>query len=243
MWLLFLAAGAVLAVAVVLAGVTEDVEQQNGAAISDPKHLRLFIDHRPSWLIDGARTITSIGAAPVLGVLAVVAAGALWWRGERLVVAIAPGVSLGCVVVAVAVAKQLVGRARPDLEMRLVSDNEASFPSGHAADSSALFIALALVIAAVVVRRPIARLLTLSAALLGSGLIGLSRLVLAAHWPTDVIAGWALGLFAAVIVGCAAVLAAGMAPPDPDQAHRLRAWCCALLFARRRGLAMGVLAH
>jgi membrane-associated phospholipid phosphatase len=236
MWLLALATAAVAGAAIVLAGVTEDVTQQNGSASTDPSHLRLFIDHRPTWLIEAARTITSAGAVPVLGLLALVAAGALWWRGERLVVALAPGISLGCAGVAVGIAKQLVGRARPGLAVRLVSDNEASFPSGHSADSAALFIALALVVAAVVLRRRIARAVTVAAAFLGSGLIGLSRLVLAAHWPTDVIAGWALGLLVALIVGSAAVLTARMTPPDPGHAKRLRSRISVLLLARRRSL-------
>lgn len=238
MWLLALATAAVAGAAIVLAGATEDVTQHNGAASTDASHLRLFIDHRPTWLIDTARTITSVGAVPVLGLFALAAAGALWWRGERLVVALAPGISLGCAGVAVGIAKQLIGRARPDLAVRLVSDNEASFPSGHSADSAALFIALALVVAAVVLRRRIARAVTGAAAFLASGLIGLSRLILAAHWPTDVIAGWALGLLVAVVVGSAALLTARMAPPDPDQAHRLRARINAILLARRRGLTM-----
>jgi undecaprenyl-diphosphatase len=236
-WMLGVAATTVIATAVVALAVGEDVTQHNGAATSDPQHLRFFVDHRPSWLIAAARDVTNIGAVPVLAVLAVVAAAALWWRGQRVIVAVAPAIALGCTGVVVAVTKLLVARARPDLTVRLVADNESSFPSGHSADSAALLVALAVVVAAVVLRKPLARVLAVGAALFLSGLIGASRLVLAAHWPTDVVAGWAVGLLLGVTFSTVAVLVAGTSPPDGEQSARLRARVMLLLLSRRAGTA------
>lgn len=236
-WLLVVAVATVTTTAVIAAGVGEDVTQHNGAATSDPQHLRFFVEHRPTAVIAVARGVTALGAVPVLGILAIVAAALLWWKGQRLFVALAPGIAFGGTGVAVAVTKQLVGRVRPDLAVRLVSDSEASFPSGHAADSTALFVAFGVVVAAVLFRRPLARVVTVAVALIASAMVGLSRLVLAAHWPTDVIAGWAVGLLIGVTISTIAVLAARVAPSNIDRPSRVRARVTWALLARRRGVA------
>lgn len=89
--------------------------------------------------------------------------------------------------------------ARPSV-CTLVVETEPSFPSGHATDSTALYLTIALVVAIVVLRSPRARVLVVSAAFVFSGKSGLSRLTLGVHWPSDVIAGWALGALVAVTV-------------------------------------------
>src|SRR5438309_1513099 len=67
--------------AVAFGGVTEDVTQRNGLATSDAMHLRWFVDHRPGLLVSAARVVSEIGSPPVLGLIAVAAAVALWMRG------------------------------------------------------------------------------------------------------------------------------------------------------------------
>ena len=230
-WLL--AAVTAIAGSVVVLGVmAEDVISRNGQEAADAGRLNWFVDHRSDALVAAARDITKLGAAPIVGVLAVLAAAALWWRGERLIVAIAPGFAFATTAVAVTVTKVLVARARPDVAIRLVPDTEPSFPSGHAADSAALFVALAIVVAAVVFRRPAARVAVVAAAVAASGLIGLSRIVLAAHWPTDVVAGWALGTAVAVVTATVVLVIAPMAPTSPNPA-RARARLAKLLWSAR----------
>lgn len=128
-------------------------------------------------------------------------------------VAIAPAVALVVTAAVVSVAKAVVGRPRPDVALRLATETEASFPSGHTADSSALFITLGIVVAVFVLRRPLARVAAIAAAVVLSGAIGVTRLVLAVHWPTDVLAGWALGLLVALAVGVAVTIGDRMAAP------------------------------
>lgn len=218
---------------VVLAVTTEDVTQHNGLSTADPSHLRFFIDHRGEALVKAAKLVTVLGAAPTLAVFAVVGAGLLWWRGSRLVVAVAPGVALGTAAVAASAAKAGVGRARPPIAVRLISETEPSFPSGHATDSAAFYLALALVVAVFVLRRPIARVAIIAAASAMTAAIGASRLVLGVHWPTDVFAGWALGLTAAIAVVLIAAAIARLAPPDTAASATARARLLGVLHAQR----------
>jgi undecaprenyl-diphosphatase len=210
----------------------EDVTQHNGLSTTDPSHLRAFTDHRTSALVDAAKAITELGAAPVLATLAVVAAAALWWRGERIIVALAPGIALAFAATLASVTKQAVGRARPPLSVRLVSETEPSFPSGHATDSAALYIALALVVAVFVLRRPLARLAVTVASVLATTAIGLSRLELGVHWPTDVLAGWAVGAATALVVILSVTALSRTTPPTAHVSSR-RARIVALLNVRR----------
>ncbi len=90
--------------------------------------------------------------------------------------------------------KLILGRPRPSFDVHPVVTNSSSFPSGHSANSMAVFVALALIVAP-----PRHRRAALAAAVFVSLLVGMSRPFLGVHWPTDVIAGWALGLLIAGI--------------------------------------------
>ena len=91
------------------------------------------------------------------------------------------------------VLKGLVTRARPDIVPRLVEvDGSWSLPSGHAANSAAVYGAMALVATVLWWRRAQRRTIWTGTALLVFG-IGLSRVWLGVHWPSDVIAGWLVG--------------------------------------------------
>jgi membrane-associated phospholipid phosphatase len=86
----------------------------------------------------------------------------------------------------------LVDRPRPPLELLPIMPHSLAFPSGHAANSMATYLAVAILAVAPIHRRP-----AVVAAAILSLLIGLSRVWLGVHWPSDVIGGWALGLLAA----------------------------------------------
>lgn len=219
---------------VVLAVTSEDVIGRNGLATDDPSLLRFVAGHRTGWLVKLARSVSDVGAVGVLGVAAIIAAVLLWRRGARLIVAVAPGIALGAAGAAVALAKRLVDRPRPPLGLRLVSESEASFPSGHTTDSTAFFVALALVTAVVVLRSARLRALIVAGAALLAGAIGASRFELGVHWPTDVLAGYALGLAIAISVTTGAVLISLAATPSPPTAppHR-SARLVAVLTAQR----------
>jgi undecaprenyl-diphosphatase len=211
------------AAVVVFGAATEDVTRHNGLAHTDPAHLRFFIDHRSGSLDELARVVTTAGMIAVLLVIATVATGLFWYRGLRAAVAVTPIVSLAVASFATATTKALVGRTRPPVSLHLVSETDASFPSGHATSSTAVFLTIALVAALYVFRRPITRVLTVLAAALLAGAVGISRLVLGVHWPSDVLAGWALGMTVALTVTITFSLLARPVPRQPRHDETLLA--------------------
>ena len=226
---------------VIFGTATEDVAGSDGLTRHDPGFLRLFTSHRSAPLIGLSKVVTDLGAVVVLAAVAVVACIWLWRRGMCLSLALAPVVSFTAAALCVGVLKSIVGRARPPVSLHLVSESDASFPSGHTTDSAAVFITIALVVALFVLRHPIARLATVLGASLLSGAIGLSRLVLGVHWPSDVLAGWALGAGLAVAVTAALSLLAHPIPPPAEtsrgQVRRVGSRVRQLLTSERRARA------
>ena len=88
--------------------------------------------------------------------------------------------------------KLFFNRPRPDVVAHWTSYASASFPSGHAANSAIIYLTLAVLIARSVRSRAVRIYVVASASLL-TFLIGLSRLYLGVHWPTDVLSGWIVG--------------------------------------------------
>lgn len=124
-------------------------------------------------------------------VLAISVAAALWlfyrhsWRRGVAVFAVT-------LVGRLLVTGQKYGieRLRPDQQAHLVQVSTPSFPSGHAAGSVILYLTLALVLTSGTRWKWPA----VAAAAALAFVIGLSRIMLGVHWPTDVIGGWAFGL-------------------------------------------------
>lgn len=88
--------------------------------------------------------------------------------------------------------KEGIGRPRPDVE-QLTAVLLPSFPSGHTMLSAIVYPTLGTLLARVVSRKRL-KIYFMLVALGLSGLIGISRVYLGVHYPTDVLAGWAAGL-------------------------------------------------
>jgi undecaprenyl-diphosphatase len=130
---------------------------------------------------------THLGSAPALLSMAALGAGWLWWRRERARAAALLGAVLGTRM-GVEILKLVVDRARPSLDPHPVVVHSKSFPSGHASNSMATFLALALFVAPPSWRKP-----AVAAAVTASLVMGATRPLLGVHWPSDVLAGWIFG--------------------------------------------------
>jgi undecaprenyl-diphosphatase len=89
-------------------------------------------------------------------------------------------------------AKDVIGRDRPPVDIRLQQAHSSSFPSGHSTQAAATYFALAIVVTVLSQSRAL-RAMTWTAATLIGFLVGVSRVYLGMHWATDVLGGWLLG--------------------------------------------------
>lgn len=133
-----------------------------------------------TWLGDGLVLIPAAAAAA-----AFLMARRRWGDALALVAATAS------VRLLVTAQKGWFGHARPHV-LQWMPESAPGFPSGHAANSFITWVALAMLLT----RSRSA----MAVALALSFLVGLSRVVLGVHWPTDVIGGWAFGALAALLL-------------------------------------------
>lgn len=156
----------------------------------------------PAWVHRAMADITALGGFPVLTLITLFAVGFLMALRKHATAAFV-GVAVGGGAMLGVALKALFVRARPDMVPHLVLVDSASFPSGHALNSALVYLTLATLLArAQPVRR--VRIYLLSVALVLTLLIGISRVYLGVHWPSDVVAGWAVGAGWAVLCALAA---------------------------------------
>lgn len=160
-----------------------------GAGPADRRLLLVIYAGDEPWLALAAIALTQLGNGSTLIPLTIV--GALWLlyrrrRFDALTLLIASFTGRALVILQ----KAWFARLRPEEDLRLVEVSSLSFPSGHAANSTIVYLMLAVLL----FDHPRRRRIALACAAVLSLLIGLSRLVLGVHWPSDVVGGWAFGL-------------------------------------------------
>ncbi|WP_332674569.1 phosphatase PAP2 family protein [Aromatoleum sp.] len=154
-------------------------------------------DIGPPWLQAAARDVTALGSFPVLG-LVVLAVGVFLILAQKrrtaafVIVATVSGALVSSLL------KHIFSRPRPDLFPHGDYVVSASFPSGHAMISALVYLTLGALLARIVPRRRL-KLYVMTVALILTLLIGMSRVYLGVHWPTDVLAGWAAGALWALL--------------------------------------------
>ena len=186
-----LAAVALLAVG--FTGLLEDVLDGDGLARFDAPIVQWIAGHREAWLTDVLLVVTQWGntGAQTIVMAVVGLASAVVARSWLPVVVAATGG--GGIAVVISLAKHVVGRQRPPLADALLRPGGYSFPSGHAAGAAAVGMLCAWMVCRWVAHRRVVQIAiwAVTAALIV--LIGFSRVYLAVHFPTDVLAGWFLG--------------------------------------------------
>lgn len=150
------------------------------------------------WLLEVARDLTALGGVTFLSLLTSAVVGFLWLRrmyGAMLLVIVA---TVGGLCVSTLL-KWSFERPRPDLVPHLSMVYTSSFPSGHSMLSATVFLTLGTLLARFVRERRL-KAYFLIVALALTTLVGISRVFLGVHYPTDVLAGWTAGM--AWAVGC-----------------------------------------
>lgn len=142
-------------------------------------------------VLELARDVTALGSGPILTLLVLIVAGGLLARG-RVRSAILLAVASEGAGRMVSLAKAIVARPRPELVPHWIAVDNFSYPSAHSADGAAVATMLALLIARTRPDRA-TRVYAAAVALAMTAAIGISRVYLAVHWPSDVMAGWSFG--------------------------------------------------
>jgi len=187
---------AILAVGVLCGDLLRGAERPDGSTSFDSSITTWMVAHRTGGLTTLARLLSAVGSQKILIPLAGVSAVLLVAR-RRLVLAGLVIVAWGGALGLYNLVKHFVHRPRPPMAIWLVKVTSTSFPSGHATQSLATFVALALVAAALAAS---AGVVAKSLALTLAAGIGWSRVYLGVHWTTDVIAGWLIGATWVMIV-------------------------------------------
>lgn len=156
----------------------------------------------PRWFEASVMDITALGGFAVLALVTLFAIGYLavqrkWIEALTLLVATGGGTAISEGL------KVGFARPRPDLVAHVVETTSMSFPSGHAMLSAVTYLTLGALLAQAQERTSV-RGYILGVAIVLTLLIGLSRIYLGVHWPTDVLAGWCLGAAWALICWAAA---------------------------------------
>lgn len=154
---------------------------------ADPGQLR-----GPAWLASGAQDLTALGSPTVLGLTVLAVTGylflhGLYRNGMFIFVASVGGWVLNWLL------KAVFARSRPDIVPHLREVMSSSFPSGHALTSAAVYLTLGALLMRIAEGR-LAKYYCIAIAMLLTFLVGSSRVFLGVHYPTDVVAGWLIGM-------------------------------------------------
>ncbi len=145
----------------------------------------------PAWLEEAMRDMTALGSTSVLTFVTLAAAGFLAISRKRHAAMLVIGAVVSGVLLSHAL-KLGFARPRPDLVPHGAAVYTPSFPSGHAMLAAVTYLTLGVLLARTLAGQ-VEKVFVLGVALLLTAAVGVSRVYLGVHWPSDVLAGWALG--------------------------------------------------
>ncbi len=150
----------------------------------------------PPWLEEMGRDVTALGSFVFLGFLSGAVVGYLLLIRKRAAAALMAASVLGGVLISTLL-KLSFDRARPELP-HTARVFTASFPSGHATLSAITFLTLGALLTRIETDRRV-KAYFMGLAVFLTIMVGLSRLYLGLHYPTDVLSGWCVGAAWAMI--------------------------------------------
>ena len=205
-WVPLLALGLAVAGAWAFLGIAEEVKEGETKNFDDWIYEKLAVglyNNVGGYWHQTGQDLTALGGSTVIPLLTAAVVGFLLlrrqWRTALFVaVAVVGGLLLSLWL------KVVFDRPRPHIVGRTLVMTK-SFPSGHAANAAVAYLTMAILVARLVRGRWI-KLYLFALGLLVPVLVGVSRVFLGVHWPTDVLAGWLLGLAWGLLVYAAATL-------------------------------------
>jgi len=159
------------------------LSMRNPADLSDPLGA--------AWVEEIGRDFTALGGNAVLTLLTLAVVGYLMLEGKKRIALVLIVATLGALGVSHTL-KRTIDRDRPDLVPHGSVTYTASFPSGHSMLSASTYLTMGALLAKTQ-RRKRLRAYILLTAITATLLVGISRVYLGVHWPTDVLAGWTAG--------------------------------------------------
>ena len=151
----------------------------------------------PAWLPGVFEDLTAVGGPTVLSLVVLAVTGFLLLQARyRTAFAIFASAATGWLLSEAL--KSVFMRARPSIVPHLRDVFSSSFPSGHAMQSAIVYLTLGTMLMRIATG-PLTKIYCFGMALFLTFLVGVSRVYLGVHYPTDVIAGWVVGLLWASI--------------------------------------------
>ena len=171
-------------------GVPLALDQKVMLALRDPANPS--VPAGPAWWHDAARDITGLGSTMVLAMVTLAVMGYLFLARRPRVAWMLLGAVLGGVALN-SILKFTFARPRPDFIIHAEWVFTPSFPSGHATLSAITYSTIGVLLAQIHSSRRL-RVYLMSMTGLLVLLIGVSRICLGVHYPTDVVGGWCIGV-------------------------------------------------
>lgn len=140
---------------------------------------------------DISRNVSSLGSNAVLIFVCLIVLAYLLAQGSKKASALVVASIVGSLGISF-VLKLFFNRPRPDLFVESVHVTTSAFPSGHAMVSMSVYLLFAALLARLDSRGWV-KIFFLASAVIINLVIGITRLHLGTHWPTDVLSGWAIG--------------------------------------------------
>ncbi len=171
-------------------GITQDFDEMLLFAPRDPDDLSKTLG--PAWLEEMTRDLTALGGVSALSLLTLIVCGYLLICRKYRALALVLAATLGGLVLN-GLLKERFDRPRPKVVPYKSQVMTSSFPSGHSLNSAVIYLTLGSLLASLVDKRRL-KVYFMSVGLLLTILVGVSRVYMGVHYPTDVLAGWCAGL-------------------------------------------------